>query len=112
MKYKVLTMGLTDNLLTVLQMRLNQCDLHFFMTATVREGSRLLHSQIFHLLIVDLEYLRSIRKTGWLADIRRISFVPVHRPVRYPRGGCAGIGASRSGYVHFRQTAMSHDCGV
>lgn len=25
MKYKVLTMGLTDNLLAVLQMRLNQC---------------------------------------------------------------------------------------
>lgn len=70
-------MGLTDNLLAVLQMRLNQCDLHFFMNATVWEGSRLLHSQIFHLLIVDLEYLRSIRQTGWLADIRRISFVPV-----------------------------------
>ena len=58
-------------------MRLDQHSLHFSMTATVLEGGRLLHSQIFHLLIVDLEYPRSIRQTDWLADIRRITFVPV-----------------------------------
>lgn len=77
MKYNVLTIGLADDLLVNLQMRFDQYDLHFSMTTTVREGGRLLHSQIFHLLIVDLEYLRSIRQTGWLADIRRISFVSV-----------------------------------
>ena len=77
MKYNALTIGLADDLLTDLQMRLNQRGLHFSMTTTVREGGRLLNRQIFHLLIVDLEYLRSIRQTDWLADIRRISFVPV-----------------------------------
>ena len=72
-----MTIGLADDLLINLQMRFDQGDLHFSTTTTVQEGGRLLHSQIFHLLIVDLEYLRSIRQTGWLADIRRISFVPV-----------------------------------
>lgn len=77
MEYNALTIGLADDLLADLQMRLDQHSLHFSITTTVREGDRLLHSQIFHLLIVDLEYLRSIRQTGWLAEIRRISFVPV-----------------------------------
>ena len=77
MEYNVLTIGLADDLLADLQMRLDQHSLHFSMTATVREGDHLLHSQIFHLLIVDLVYLRSIRQTGWLADMRRTSFVPV-----------------------------------
>ena len=63
-KYNALTIGLSDDLLANLQMCFNQHSLHFYATTTVREGDRLLHSQIFHLLIVDLEYLRNIRQIG------------------------------------------------
>lgn len=77
MGYKALAVGLADDFLADLRMRLVQHDLHFTASATTKEAGRLLTSQIFHLLIVDLEYLRSILQTGWLAEIRHISFVPV-----------------------------------
>ena len=77
MGYKALAVGLADDFLADLRMRLVQHDLHFTAPATIKEAGRLLTSQIFHLLIVDLEYLRSILQTGWLAEIRHISFAPV-----------------------------------
>jgi len=47
----------------------------------VQDASRLLNrlsnNLIFHLLIVDLEYLRSIQQIGWLAEIRRTTYVPI-----------------------------------
>ena len=77
MAYNSLAIGLADNLLTDLQTRIAQYDLSCTVCATVHEATRLLCSQIFHLLIVDLEYLRSVQQTDWLAEVRRISFVPV-----------------------------------
>lgn len=77
MAYNSLAIGLADNLLTDLQTRIAQYDLSCTVCATVYEATRLLCSQIFHLLIVDLEYLRSVRQTDWLAEVRRISFVPM-----------------------------------
>ena len=77
MAYNSLAIGLADNLLTDLQTRIAQYDLSCTVCATVYEATRLLCSQIFHLLIVDLEYLRSVRQTDWLAEVRRISFVPI-----------------------------------
>lgn len=44
---------------------------------TVRDAGRLLTQGVFHLLIVDLDYLRSIGQTEWITGIRRISFIPV-----------------------------------
>lgn len=77
MAYNSLTIGLADDLLADLQIRVAQYDLSCTVCTTIQEAGRLLNSQVFHLLIVDLEYLRSIRQIGWLAEIRRISFVPV-----------------------------------
>lgn len=77
MEYKALAIGLTDDLISDLQTHFIEYKLHFTVSFTAKEASRLLTNQTFHLLIVDLEYLRSIRQTGWLAEIRHISFVPV-----------------------------------
>ena len=77
MTYSVLTVGLSDKLIAALHNFISQYNLDFTAPFTVREAKRLLEQKVFHLLIVDLEYLRSIRQTDWLADIRRISFVPV-----------------------------------
>lgn len=76
LEYSVLALGLSDVLLMSLKETI-QYKLSFSEVLTVQEASRLLVHQIFHLLIVDLDYLRSIRQSGWLADIRHISFVPV-----------------------------------
>lgn len=72
-----MAVGLADDFLADLRMRLVQYDLHFTAPATIKEAGRLLTGQMFHLLIVDLEYLRSILQIGWLAEIRHISFAPV-----------------------------------
>ena len=51
--------------------------LYLMPSMTVKDASRLLSQEIFHLLIVDLEYLRSIHQVDWLDGIRRITFVPL-----------------------------------
>lgn len=75
--YNVLTMGRSEKVIVTLQNLMIQYNFGFTAPSTIREAKRLLAQKVFHLLIVDLEYPRSIRQTGWLADIRRISFVPV-----------------------------------
>lgn len=77
MEYSALTIGLADELFSSIQTLLVSSHLRFTPSLTVQDASRLLIQQVFHLLIVDLEYLRSIRQIGWLAEIRRISFVPI-----------------------------------
>lgn len=77
MDYQALTIGLSDTLLAELECRLAQYGLHFTASTTIQEASRILSEQSFHLLIVDLEYLRNLKQTEWLASVRHISFVPV-----------------------------------
>ena len=77
MAYNALTIGLPDELFTALQSLTAQHNLMLTASFTVQEAGRLLGQQAFHLLIVDLDYLRSIRQIEWLINIRRISFVPV-----------------------------------
>lgn len=77
MSYHALTIGLSDNLFAELKSRLSQYGLHFTAPTTVQEASRLLNERIFHLLVADLEYLRDLKQTEWLASVRHISFAPV-----------------------------------
>lgn len=77
MEYSVLTIGVPDELLANLKKLIAQYRLRFIMSPTVQTANQMLTHQDFHLLLVDLEYLRSVHQTEWLAGIRRISFVPV-----------------------------------
>lgn len=77
MIYSVLTVGLSDELVATLQTLIIQYDLNFTISLTAREANRLLERQIFHLLIIGLDYLRMIQQADWLTDIRHISFVPL-----------------------------------
>lgn len=77
MEYSVLTIGVPDELLADLKKLIAQYRLRFIMSPTVQTANQMLTRQDFHLLLVDLEYLRSVHQTEWLAGIRRISFVPV-----------------------------------
>lgn len=77
MKYRALTVGLTDDFFFALQTTLSSSNLHLTSALTVRDASRMLERQTFHLLIVDLEYLREISQINWLIGFRRITFIPV-----------------------------------
>ena len=77
MEYRALTIGLTDELFSGIQSLLFACNVRLTPSLTIRDAGRLLTQEAFHLLIVDLEYLRSIGQAEWLSGIRRISFIPV-----------------------------------
>ena len=77
MIYSVLTVGLSDKLVSALQTLIIQYDLKFTTSLTTREANRLLERRVFHLLIIGLDYLRTSHQAEWLTDIRHISFVPL-----------------------------------
>lgn len=77
MNYHVLAMGIKDDLFSYLQNEFSSWGLRLSDVSSAHETERLLEQETFHLLIVDLDYLRSIQQSEWLAGIRRISFVPV-----------------------------------
>ena len=77
MKYHVLSFGLTDEVFTSIRTVLTSSNISLTPSLTVRDTSRLLNQETFHVLIVDLEYLRSIGQIGWLAGVRYITFIPI-----------------------------------
>lgn len=72
-----LTLGLTDELFSGIQSLLTTYKLRLQASLTVSDANRLLDKQIFHLLIINLEYLKSIHYIDWLSGIRRISYAPL-----------------------------------
>lgn len=76
-KYTALTIGLGDELFTDIQPLLATYKLTLIPSMTVKDASKLLSQQMFHLLIVNIEYLRDIQQIDWLNGIRRISFAPM-----------------------------------
>lgn len=77
MEYSALTIGLSDELFSGIQLLLTSSHLRFAPSLTVQDASRLLIQQVFHLLVVDLEYLRSIQQIDWLPSARRVTFIPI-----------------------------------
>ena len=79
MEHNALAIGLPNKVLAELKDRIFRYHyrLHFTESFTVREAGRLLGQQTFHLLIADLDYLRSMQQSDWLARIRKISFVSI-----------------------------------
>lgn len=77
MTYSILTMGLSDESVVALKTMMLQYDLNFTVSTTTQEANRLLEQQIFHLLLIGLDYLRNTHQAGWLLGIRRVSFVPL-----------------------------------
>jgi len=59
------------------QQIITQHNLQFTVPLTVQEATRFLSRQTFQLMIVNLEYLRRIFQSGWLAEVRRTSFLPI-----------------------------------
>ncbi len=76
MKYQALTIGLSDELFSIMQSLL-ALHLNLIPSLTTKDANHLLEQHTFHLLIVDIEYLRSVHLSDWLSGIRRISFAPI-----------------------------------
>lgn len=77
MECAILTIGLSDELLSYLEKAVAPYKLRFIASSTIQGANRLVYHQVFHLIIVDLEFLRSIKQTDWLAGIRRNTFAPI-----------------------------------
>lgn len=77
MEYRTLAIGLDDKLFSDIQDLLATQNVCITPSVTVKDASRLLNQEVFHLLIADLEYLRSINQIDWLTGIRRITFIPI-----------------------------------
>ena len=77
MEYSALTIGLTDELFSSIQTLLVSSHLRFTPSITVQDASRLLIQQVFYLLVIDLEYLRSTQQIDWLPSVRRVTFIPI-----------------------------------
>ena len=77
MEYRALTIGLTDELFSGMQAVLTSSNLRLTPSLTVKDAGHMLDKQMIHLLIANLEYLRSIGQDNWLTEIRRITFIPV-----------------------------------
>ena len=77
MTYGALTVGLSNGLFDALQTLVIKYGLHFTASSSVWEAGQLLIQQTFHLLIVDLDYLRENQQMEWLTGIRQISLLPV-----------------------------------
>ena len=75
--YHALAIGLSEELFNNLKDHLSKFDLHLAVSPTLKDAGRLLSEKVIHLLIADLEYLRSIQQDEWLSNVRHISFVPV-----------------------------------
>lgn len=77
MKYGALAVGMTDELLSHLQIQLAPHDLHFEAVLTVPEAKGKLSKKSFHILIANLEYLQSMGQVTWISDIRHTNLFPV-----------------------------------
>ena len=77
MNCHILTVGASDDLFSYLKGKFSPCGSRFSGVASVKEAGQFMHQETFHLVIVDLDYLRSIQQDEWLNGIRRVSFVPV-----------------------------------
>lgn len=47
------------------------------MASDIKEATHLLEKDTFHLLVLDMDYLRSVGQSGCLFYIRNISFIPM-----------------------------------
>lgn len=75
--YHALTIGLADDLLADLQNFFVNHKLHIISAATIQTAGQLLNEKAFHLLIIDMEYLRNMKQIHWISSIRHTSFAPV-----------------------------------
>lgn len=77
MKYQILTIGLKEDLLIHCRDFFAKRNIIVKNAIDISEVVRILKSETTHLLVLDMEYLRSIGQNDWIANIRYVSYIPV-----------------------------------
>ena len=77
MKHRILTVGLKDNLISWCQTYFSATGVELRSILDINEAAHLLGKETFHLLVLDMDYLRSIGQSGWPLNVRHISFIPI-----------------------------------
>lgn len=77
MKYRILTVGLRDNLISWCQKCFLEKSVELRNALDIKEVAQTIKKETFHLLVFDMDYLRSIGQSGWLLNIRNITFIPM-----------------------------------
>ena len=77
MKYRILTVGLKDNLISWCQTYFSVKGVELRSILNINEVAYILGKETFHLLVLDMDHLRIIGQNGWLLNIRHISFIPI-----------------------------------
>lgn len=77
MKYRVLSLGLPDELFDYFKRCFRETQAELVMALNLRDAARLFSAQRFHLVIVDMECRNGADQEELLAGLRRASFVPI-----------------------------------
>lgn len=77
MKYQILAVGLKSDLLSYCREHFKNKHTELKNTLNISEAVSILKRESAHLLVLDMEYLRSINQSNWIVDIRHVSFIPV-----------------------------------
>lgn len=77
MKYQILAVGLKSDLLSYCREHFKNKHTELKNTLNISEAVSILKREPAHLLVLDMEYLRSINQSDWIVDIRHVSFIPV-----------------------------------
>lgn len=77
LKYQIVTVGLKDELLSHCKEFFTERNIELQSAINTSEAVRILEKGASHLLILDMQYLRNIRQSDRIINIRHISFIPI-----------------------------------
>ena len=77
MKHQILAIGLKDELLSHCREHFARRNAELKNMINISEAVGILKKESAHLLVLDMEYLRSIGQSEWVVNIRHVSFIPV-----------------------------------
>ena len=77
MKHQILAIGLKAELFSHCREHFAKRNTELKNVLNISEAVSILKREPVHLLVLDMEYLRSIRQSDWIANIRYVSFIPI-----------------------------------
>lgn len=77
MKFQILTVGLKDDLISLCREHFAERNTELKNVLNISEAVSILKNDPALLLVLDMEYLRSIGQSDWIVNIRYVSFIPI-----------------------------------
>ena len=77
MEYQVLTVGVKQDHFSHYKEHFAKTNIKIKNAINIPDAAHILKKETNHLLVLDMEYLRSIGQSEWITNIRHISFIPI-----------------------------------